>query len=173
MSHIADDAVELRQVGNRALARRDYAAAEAAFRKWVQQYPDSPEGYLALARLFERTHRHRETVELLAPQSAHFDLPAIHRSLADAYRILAARGDRSAIERAIIHYDALHQKRKDPVTLFYQGELLAEKGDLERAFEALRSSLILDPKSPTVRAAARRCAQRLGRPELAELLASE
>lgn len=166
MSELSGDALAKKQEGNRAMARRDYAAAEECFRQVIRLRPDSWEGYLVLARLFERTHRHRDLIGLLEPCVDRFGLAAFHRLLGDAYRVLAARGDRKSIEQAIEHYGAFHRERKDPVTLFYLGELLAESGDLEGAFAALRESLELDPRSPTVRTAATTCARRLDRPEL-------
>jgi tetratricopeptide (TPR) repeat protein len=170
MSALTGTALEKKRQGNRALAGRDYAAAEESFRSLIREKPDSPEGYLGLAKVLERTHRHQEIIDLLEPVSVALDDPAVHRGLGDAYRVLAARGERLAIAPAISHYETLHAKRKDAVTYFYLGELLAEAGEFEKAFEALRSSLELDPRSGTVRTAARVCARKLGKPELVETL---
>lgn len=166
MSELTGKALETKRQGNRAIAGRDYPAAEKAFRSLISEKADSPEGYIGLAKVLERTHRHQEIIDLLEPVSGVLNHPAIHRSLGDAYGVLAARGDRRAIAPAIAHYESYHAKHKDAVTYFYLGELLAEAGDYQKAFEALRSSLELDPRSGTVRTAARTCARKLGKPEL-------
>ena len=170
MSDLRGRALELKRAGNRALARRDYEGSERNFRLLIQEAPDVLDGYLGLAKLLDRRHRQDEIVKLLEPQASRFDTAGFHRALGDAYRVIGAHGNRDAIARAIDVYDLYHGEQRDPVTLFYKGELLAEVGQLERAFEALRSSLALDPRSPTVRGAAKACARKLGRPELAKEL---
>lgn len=173
MSELVGRALALKHAGNRALVRRDYEESERQFRLLIEAEPDVADGYLGLAKLLDRRHRQQEVVELLEPKASRFDTPGFHKALGDAYRVLAARGDREAIGKAIKQYDRYHQEQRDPVTLFYKGELLAEQGNLERAFDALRESLMLDPRSPTVRTAAETCAKRLGQPGLIAQLSAE
>src|SRR5262249_7685645 len=143
MSELTGRALELKRAGNRALAARDYGASERDFRLLIETAPDAVDGYLGLAKLFDRRHRQEETIRLLEPKVSRLDSPGILKALGDAYRVLGARGDREAIKKAIDYYDRYHRQRVDAVTLFYKGELLAELGELPRAFDALRLSLTI------------------------------
>ena len=58
-------ALELNREGNRAVAKRDYSVAERAFRGLIELAPERVEGYLGLAKTFERTHRHGDVIALL------------------------------------------------------------------------------------------------------------
>jgi len=154
-------ALELKREGNRAVAKRDYPAAESAFRKVIELAPDSDEGYLGLAKTFERTHRHGDVIALLETTSARSS--ATLKALADAYRVLANRGDGLAVAPAIKYYEAQRRERPDAVSLYYLGELYREHAkDYGRALGAFKESLQIDPASPTVFAAATTCAKRLG-----------
>jgi tetratricopeptide (TPR) repeat protein len=159
---LSGQALELKQAGNRALAKRDYETAERAFRQVIERAPDSPEGYLGLTKTLERTHRQSEAIAILEP--VHPKSAGILKALGDAYRVLANRGDDSAVGGAIDHYEALRKVRPDAVSLYYLGELYREhRRDFDRALNALKASLELDPKSATVLAAATACARALDR----------
>jgi tetratricopeptide (TPR) repeat protein len=164
-------ALDLKHAGNRAIAKRDLNVAEGAFRELIKVAPESAEGYLGLARTLERAHRHDEIVEVLEPVVEHLKTPGITKAVADAYRVLANRGNALAALHAIRYYEAYRKTRNDPVSLYYLGELYREHvKDYERALDALKESLKSDPTSPTVLAAAIASAQRLGRDDEVEEL---
>ncbi len=158
-----EEAVQLKRLGNRAIAQRDYKGARAAFEGLIQREPNSPEGYVGLAKVYHRTQQDRAVVELIQPVILRLRTAPMLKALADAYRVLANQGDTSAVRPAIRYYEELRHVRPDPVSLFYLGELYREhERDFTRALETLCASWELDPRSPTVYAAALDCAKKLG-----------
>ena len=71
------------------------------------------------------------------------------------------------MDPAIRYYLQCQDARRDPLNLFYLGELYREhKKDYKQALRFLQESWDLEPGSPSVRSAAESCAKELGRPEL-------
>jgi tetratricopeptide (TPR) repeat protein len=156
--------IELKRAGNRALAARDYETARRAFEALIERSPDSLDGYVGLSRVLERTHDQQAIVDLLEPVLARMKSGGLAKVLGDAYRVLANRGARSAVEPAIRWYETYLRDRRDPVTLYYLAELQREHaGNYETALRLLEESWKLDPGSRSVYDAAQACARKLGR----------
>jgi tetratricopeptide (TPR) repeat protein len=164
-------AAELRTAGNRALAARQYETASRAFSALIEIEPASPDGYVGMARVLERTGRTQEIVELLESVAGQLEVAGVVKALADAYRVLANRGDRQAVARAIRWYEAYLRQREDAVALYYLGELHREhRKDYQTALELFWRSWNADPGSRSVYQAALDCATRLGRKDEVERL---
>lgn len=162
------DATDLLQMGNRAVAARNFKAAEDAFRELVRLDPNSPEGYLGLAKVHLRQSHNSEVVSLLEPVCRRMPSLRVVRQLADAHRALAL-GPNAAPEnadRAVALYEQLDKERPDPVCSFYLGEILREvRQDHRRALTAYQRSWELSPGSESVLEAASECAEALSDPE--------
>lgn len=145
---MAGSLVDLRRIGNRLLAQRDFDGAEKAFRRLIAEHPTESDGYVGLATVLERCDRHEELVEVLDPVSEQVSSQQLLRQLADACRVLANRGKAEFTDRAIEYYERLHRSREDPVTLFYLADLLfKKKKDYERALACFQGSWDNDPRS--------------------------
>jgi tetratricopeptide (TPR) repeat protein len=162
---MSDRALELKHQGNRALVRRDYEGSAKAFRELIQLSPDSPDGYIGLAKVLERTHEHQAIVDLLEPASRKVQRAGVLKSLGNAYRVLARRGQAGVVDRGIEVYEAYLAQREDPVILFYLAGLYRLKKEYGEALSRLRRSWALDPGSESVYAAALECARRVGHDE--------
>lgn len=160
---MSDRPLELKRQGNRALARRDHEASAQAFRELIELSPETAEGYIGLAKVFERTHEHQAAIDLLEPALSKVQSAAMQKALGDAYRVLANRGQKSAAGCAIKAYESYLSQRKDPVTLFHLAGLYRSEKDYERALALFRESWSLDPGSRSVYTGALDCAKRLGR----------
>jgi tetratricopeptide (TPR) repeat protein len=161
---LSERITELKRQGNRALTARKYEEARAAFSALISESPESPEGYLGLAKTLERTHDHRSIISLIEPVVSRMRTPPLLRTLGDAYRVVANQGDPTAVDPAIRWYTAYLTERPDAVVYFYLGELYREhKHDDIAALEHLKASWSLDPGSRTVYQAALASAKRLGR----------
>jgi len=160
---MAERAVELKRSGNRAMASRDYATARDAFESLIRDFPEVADGYVGLSKVLARLNDHERTVEVLEPALERVSSSAMLRALGDAYRVLAYRGDETAVEPAIQYYLRYREVRREPQSLYYLGELHRElKKDYEQALRFLRESWELEPGSPSIRAAAEACAKKLG-----------
>jgi tetratricopeptide (TPR) repeat protein len=163
---VTTKAEELNRAGNRALVARQYDAASRSFRALIDRSPASPVGYLGLAKVLWRTQKTHEIVEMLEPVAARLDSPGVTKALADAYRVLANRGDEEAVGPGIRWYEAYLRQREDPVALFYLGGLYREhRGEYETALVLFWRSWNADPGSRSVYQAALECAKKLGRSE--------
>src|SRR5262245_37015313 len=134
MNKMDGELLQLKRTGNRLLAARDYTGAEATFRQLVSHYPDSEEGYLGLTKLYERDLDYDSIVTLVQPVHDRIGSWKLTKVLGDAYRVLANRGNHEYVDLAIKYYVAYHQKRTDPVTLYYLGDIFeTQKKDFLRA----------------------------------------
>jgi tetratricopeptide (TPR) repeat protein len=141
-----DDVEGLRRDANRAFVRREYDRAKRLFQTIIAKMPESHEGYVGLAKVLGRIGDHQGIIAVLEPLSDRMRVAGVSRALGDAYRVLAYRGENDAVESAIRHYEEYHSQRKDPVTLFYLGELYREKKrDWVTALQCYRESWELDP----------------------------
>jgi len=163
---MVDERLELKRSGNRLLAQRQFDDAQKKFEELIRKFPHAPEGYVGLAKVFSRTNRPEEVVSLLEPVAEDIDYAPTFHLLGDACRILANRGKREFVDRAIEYYRRYHERRPDPVSLFYQADLLAKKKkDHEAALSCYRASWDLDPKGRLAYNGILNCLRRLGREE--------
>lgn len=158
-----DRLINLHRKGNRALVNRDYQQSEEIFRELVERFPDSPKGYIGLAKVFERVDRHEDIVEVVEPIYDQFESQQLLRILGDACRVLANRGEACFVDRAIRYYDLYLESRRDSVVLFYQADLLEKKKkDYTKALERYRASWDSEPKSRNAYLGILRCLNHLG-----------
>ena len=168
---MADRKLELKRRGNRLLTRRSFEEAEEVFGKLVSEYPDAREGYVGLAKVLQRTDRYEATVNLLEPVAENLGSAQILRLLGDACRVLANRGKHEFVDRAISYYRSYHALRPDPVSLYYEADLLSKaKRDYEAALASYRASWDLDPRGRDAYMGVLNCLRQLDRlDELGEI----
>lgn len=159
-------ATELKKQGNLLIAQLKYPQAEKVFRELVQEAPDEPHGYVGLARVYQVKNRLEETVALLDPVAANMQSARFHELLSSAYRALVLRGDLALVPRAIEAHERYLTKKRDPVALFYLGQIydLAESHD--RSFACYREAWEIVPKYREAYEAAVASAKKLGRSDL-------
>jgi len=167
---MSNNDVELNRTGNRLIAQRAYQAARATFEQLVSQSPDNPDGYIGLAKALSRQGDYHAIVRQLENVVDRLGSDQLVLSFADALRVLANRGESQYLKPAIEYYSRYHRKRKDQVTLFYQGELMIQAGDLSAAAEVLRTSWEQDRRSREVFNCLIGCLDSLKRPDEIQIL---
>lgn len=169
-----DRTLELKRAGNRLLVSRNYEAARNSFQALVESAPDLPDGYIGMAKVNERLNDYEGTVRLLEPVVSRFDSTHLRRLLADAYRVLASRGQSVYLDSAIRIYEAHLRERDDPVVLFFLAALYQdEKRDYARALELYRKYREAYPRSREAYLAIVDCLKRLGRRDEIEAVQEE
>lgn len=142
------DPIELNRIGNRLLAERDYESAERVFRELVAEGAGSSAGYVGLAKVLERGQRFDEIITEIEPVARKLQDQRLLRAVADAYRVLFARGRKDLASRAIAAHEAYHTVKRDPVTLYHLGVMyFRDSRDYEKALCCFEESWRLDPRS--------------------------
>jgi len=158
--------IELKRAGNKAMAKRDYVSAELAFKKAITIAPDSPEGYVGLSTAFQRQSKHEDVLELLKQKAPSLNSEMLYRLLGESCRVLVNRGRNEFLDDALTSYERYHQRRSDPVTMYYCADLLfAKKKDYAGALLLFEKSWNLDPKSKQAFEGVLKCLKKLGREE--------
>jgi hypothetical protein len=140
------------------LVKRRYVDAEAAFRGSLIASQDEVHAARGLATALARQNRHEEVVKELYGLAIQLRSPSLSCLLADSARVMALRGVTEYADTAIELYTRSLSQKEDAVAYFYLGLLYEEiKADRIKAAEAYHNSLRLDPHSPTVQSALKRC----------------
>ena len=157
--------IELKRLGNRLLVSRDYEGARKIFQDLVQARPDSPDGYIGLAKTLERLNDYQSIVDIVAPVVSRVESSHLLGLLADAYRVLVARGKSEYLDSAINAYEAyLKERRKGQEGLYYLAVLYRDyKKDYERTAELLKEAWDQEPRAQQLYLALLSCLRKLQR----------
>lgn len=159
-----DDPKDLKRLGNRLLASRDVKGAKATFESLISLYPDEIDGYLGLAKVFDRQRDFEGIVKLIKPIEGKFHSWKLKKALAQAYGALSEEGKEGYLDSAIEYYEAYHREKKDPVTLYHLGFIYETmKRDYLRALHAYQLSWDNDPKNRFAYEGVLRCLKSMGR----------
>lgn len=132
-------------------SRKDWTAAEAAFRKVIELQPDRSDGYMALAALFEASGQIAKALEVLTQAAPQFEQHGRFQfQLAIAYTNAGRAEDAVAAFKKAAALDL-----SNPEVFFYLGTSAVGRNQLSEAIASLEKYVSLTGQNPQNLATAR------------------
>jgi tetratricopeptide (TPR) repeat protein len=140
--------------------KRDYAAAEADFKRVIELQPDKSDTYSALAAVYDATDRHDEAYALLSSAASRFDADARFQFNLGVTCLNANRGEMaSAAFRKALELDPLRVEAH-----FHLATLALSGGNVPEAIQRLETYVSLSGQTPQNLATAKKLLESLKKP---------
>jgi len=138
---------DLRRHGNLLMAERKSLEALAVFEQLISAFPESPHGYDGAARALSGLGRYEEVLSRFEEVAMRLRYPRLLLTVADAARVLEARGQRLLKAKVVVLYEEVVKVKEDAVARWWLGQLYRQLNEDEKAIASFRRAWELDPRN--------------------------